>query len=75
MAPMQYKWFQILNKTFPITKTNGTSQALKRVVCDQVVYAPVGEEQSDFGTGEVQLGLFFFFFFFFNQVSGYSSPI
>jgi len=47
MAPIQFKWFQLLSKTFPITKQSGTSQALKRVVCDQVVFAPFG------------LGLFF----------------
>lgn len=42
MAPIQYKWFQFLSKAFPITKDNGTTQALKRVVADQVFFAPVG---------------------------------
>lgn len=47
MAPVQYKWFQLLSTTFPITKNSGTTQALKRVVADQLCFAPVG------------LGLFF----------------
>lgn len=47
MAPIQYKWFQLLSTTFPITKNTGTTQALKRVVADQLCFAPVG------------LGLFF----------------
>lgn len=47
MAPIQYKWFQLLSTTFPITKNSGTTQALKRVVADQLCFAPVG------------LGLFF----------------
>jgi len=49
MAPLQYRWFQFLSKTFPLTKTSATTQALKRVVCDQVLFAPLG------------LGLFFSF--------------
>lgn len=51
MAPLQYRWFQFLSRTFPITKTSATTQALKRVVCDQVFFAPLGEKLSDFGTG------------------------
>jgi len=42
IAPVQYKWFQVLSKTFPITKSNGTTQALKRVAADQAFFAPVG---------------------------------
>ncbi|KAK4999652.1 hypothetical protein LTR66_001337 [Elasticomyces elasticus] len=42
MAPVQYKWFGFLNKTFPITNTAGTVPALKRVAFDQLLFAPVG---------------------------------
>jgi len=42
MAPIQYKWFQLLSATFPITKGSGTTQALKRVIADQLFFAPVG---------------------------------
>ncbi|KAF2431101.1 hypothetical protein EJ08DRAFT_660254 [Tothia fuscella] len=42
MAPVQYKWFGFLSSTFPLTKTHGTSAALKRVAFDQLLFAPVG---------------------------------
>lgn len=44
MAPLQFKWFSFLNKSFPVVKgsANGTTQALKRVACDQLIFSPVG---------------------------------
>jgi len=48
MAPLQFTWFKVLSRNFPI-KTGaaaaGSSSmvpALKRVACDQLVFAPVG---------------------------------
>ena len=42
MAPVQFKWFQTLSRAFPLARGNGTVAALKRVACDQLVFAPVG---------------------------------
>lgn len=42
MAPVQFKWFQFLSRTFPITKNAGFSMAAKRVAFDQLVFAPAG---------------------------------
>lgn len=42
MAPVQHKWFAFLSKTFPLTKSSGTSSALKRVAFDQLLFSPVG---------------------------------
>jgi hypothetical protein len=42
MAPIQHKWFSFLSSTFPLGKTSGSAQALKRVALDQLVFAPVG---------------------------------
>jgi hypothetical protein len=42
MAPVQYKWFGFLSKTFPLSKGMGTSAAFKRVAFDQFLFAPVG---------------------------------
>ncbi|PNS19772.1 Protein sym1 [Sphaceloma murrayae] len=42
MAPLQHRWFAFLSSTFPLTKTNGTSAAMKRVAFDQLLFAPVG---------------------------------
>lgn len=49
MAPVQHKWFAFLSRTFPLTKSSGTTSALKRVAFDQLLFAPVG------------LGIFFTF--------------
>jgi hypothetical protein len=43
MTPVQHRWFGFLSRTFPLTKTSGTSAALKRVAFDQLLFAPVGE--------------------------------
>ncbi|KAH6719064.1 hypothetical protein DL95DRAFT_521448 [Leptodontidium sp. 2 PMI_412] len=42
MAPVQFKWFQFLSRTFPITKTSALGPALKMVAFDQLIFAPVG---------------------------------
>ncbi|TLS31374.1 hypothetical protein PpBr36_03436 [Pyricularia pennisetigena] len=42
MAPVQFKWFKFLEKTFPITKTAAFGPAMKRVAFDQLVFAPFG---------------------------------
>lgn len=42
MAPVQFQWFGFLSRTFPITKTQGTLPALKRVAMDQLMFAPIG---------------------------------
>ncbi|KAK0746455.1 hypothetical protein B0T18DRAFT_438436 [Schizothecium vesticola] len=42
MAPVQFRWFKFLEKTFPITKTNAFPQAMKRVAFDQLIFAPFG---------------------------------
>lgn len=42
MAPIQFQWFGFLSRTFPITKTQATLPALKRVAMDQLMFAPVG---------------------------------
>jgi protein Mpv17 len=43
MAPIQFKWFQFLSRTFPITKSSGLGAALKMVAFDQLIFAPVGK--------------------------------
>jgi protein Mpv17 len=42
MAPVQLKWFQFLQRSFPITKASGLAPVLKRVACDQLIFAPAG---------------------------------
>jgi protein Mpv17 len=42
MAPLQFRWFKFLEKSFPITKTAAFGPAVKRVVFDQLVFAPFG---------------------------------
>ncbi|RPB12510.1 hypothetical protein P167DRAFT_506514 [Morchella conica CCBAS932] len=42
VAPFQFKWFQFLSRSFPLTKQASTVPALKRVVMDQLCFAPVG---------------------------------
>lgn len=44
MAPLQFKWFQLLSKAFPIAKGSGPAfgQAMKRVAFDQLIFAPFG---------------------------------
>lgn len=42
MAPLQFVWFKFLSRTFPLTKKQPTLPALKRVVVDQLMFAPFG---------------------------------
>ncbi|KAI5820571.1 hypothetical protein BZA77DRAFT_80264 [Pyronema omphalodes] len=42
IAPFQFKWLQFLSKTFPVTKAAANVPAIKRVVMDQALFAPVG---------------------------------
>ncbi|KAI5780896.1 hypothetical protein EDC01DRAFT_730535 [Geopyxis carbonaria] len=43
VAPFQFKWLQLLQKTFPMSAAAGsTLPALKRVAADQLAFAPVG---------------------------------
>lgn len=42
IAPVQFRWFKLLEKLFPMAKTSSFGPALKRVAFDQIVFAPVG---------------------------------
>jgi len=42
MTPLQFKWFGLLTKLFPLTATSATVPALKRVAMDQLIFAPLG---------------------------------
>ena len=42
MAPLQFRWFKFLEKSFPITKASAFVPAMKRVAFDQRVFAPFG---------------------------------
>lgn len=42
VAPLQFKWFRFLERAFPMTKASAFGPAMKRVVLDQLVYAPFG---------------------------------
>lgn len=42
MAPLQFRWFKFLEKSFPITKASAFVPAMKRVAFDQLVFAPFG---------------------------------
>lgn len=42
MAPLQFKWFGFLEKTFPLSKTSAFVPAMKRVAFDQLIFAPFG---------------------------------
>lgn len=42
VAPLQFKWFRFLERAFPMTKVSAFGPAMKRVVFDQLVYAPFG---------------------------------
>ncbi len=42
MAPIQFRWFKFLEKTFPITKTAAFLPAMRRVAFDQLIFAPFG---------------------------------
>lgn len=42
MAPLQFQWFGFLSRAFPLTKTQPTFPAFKRVAADQFIFAPFG---------------------------------
>jgi protein Mpv17 len=42
MSPLQFHWFGFLSRAFPLTKQAATVAALKRVGCDQLMFAPFG---------------------------------
>ncbi|KAF2771778.1 hypothetical protein EJ03DRAFT_25077 [Teratosphaeria nubilosa] len=42
MAPLQLRWFAWLNSTFPIGAGKSTTNALRRVAFDQLIFAPCG---------------------------------
>lgn len=42
MAPLQFRWFKLLESTFPITKQAAFLPAMKRVAADQLIFAPFG---------------------------------
>ncbi|KAK0721871.1 hypothetical protein B0T26DRAFT_700535 [Lasiosphaeria miniovina] len=42
MAPVQFRWFKFLERTFPISKASAFVPAMKRVAMDQLVFAPFG---------------------------------
>lgn len=44
MAPLQFKWFQFLSRSFPMDAKSGSlGPALKRVAFDQLIFSPVGK--------------------------------
>ncbi len=42
MAPLQFRWFRFLEKSFPITKAAAFLPSMKRVAFDQLIFAPFG---------------------------------
>ncbi|EFX01729.1 integral membrane protein mpv17 pmp22 family [Grosmannia clavigera kw1407] len=42
MAPIQFKWFRFLENCFPVTSKSAMAPSLKRVILDQLIFAPVG---------------------------------
>ncbi|TQV93652.1 vacuolar membrane protein [Cordyceps javanica] len=42
VAPLQFRWFKLLERLFPMSKTSSFGPALKRVAFDQIVFAPFG---------------------------------
>lgn len=42
MAPLQHRWFSFLHNTFPISGGKATTNALRRVAFDQLLFAPCG---------------------------------
>lgn len=43
IAPVQFKWFQLLSRTFPTTKTSATIPAMQRMLADQLILGPIGK--------------------------------
>lgn len=42
MAPVQFRWFKLLESTFPMGKTSSFGPAIKRMAADQFIFAPFG---------------------------------
>ncbi|KAK5137377.1 hypothetical protein LTR08_008955 [Meristemomyces frigidus] len=42
MAPVQHRWFGFLHKTFPMEGGRATTNALRRVAFDQLLFSPCG---------------------------------
>jgi len=42
IAPLQFRWLRFLQRTFPLSAAAATVPALKRMLCDQVLFAPLG---------------------------------
>lgn len=42
MTPLQFKWFGLLTRLFPLTAKSATVPALYRVAMDQLIFAPFG---------------------------------
>ncbi|KAF2862759.1 hypothetical protein K470DRAFT_255671 [Piedraia hortae CBS 480.64] len=42
MAPLQHRWFSFLEKTFPLSGGKATTNAMRRVAFDQLIFAPCG---------------------------------
>lgn len=42
MTPVQFRWFALLTKLFPVTTASATVPALQRVAMDQLIFAPIG---------------------------------
>jgi Mpv17 / PMP22 family len=41
-SPVQFKWYGLLSKWFPVVPGRGTVPALQRVAMDQLIFAPIG---------------------------------
>ena len=46
MSPLQFHWFGFLSRAFPTSVGSATLPALKRMACDQLIFAPFGTPQS-----------------------------
>ena len=42
-APVQHKWYNFLEHTFPLSGGHATGKALRRVAMDQLIFAPIGK--------------------------------
>nr|POE58705.1 phosphoglycerate kinase [Quercus suber] len=42
MAPLQHRWFGFLESTFPLSAGKATTNAMRRVAFDQLLFAPCG---------------------------------
>lgn len=54
MAPVQHKWFSFLESTFPLAG-KATSNALRRVAFDQLIFAPISTNMPQYKSEQLQL--------------------